>query len=546
MSRRPTDASLLDAAKVRINALQAELDETHRGVMALSCELEMELEQLRESESNYRQMVEDAIHGICRCLEDGTIVEANPAMVSFLGFESKQALVEVIRPEELFFREADRDELLAVLSRTGQVQGLEVHWRRADGTRAFGHVSGRRISRRDISGCYELVVEDLTQRRALEEQLRQSQKMQAVGQLAGGVAHDFNNLLTSILGSTEVLRDELPPKSPLLAELEEIWRAGNRAAELTRQLLTFGRRDIGAPTLISPNHVIQGLDSMLQRLIGEDVRLTTHLAPNVGAVHVDRSQLEQVVMNLVLNAREAMPAGGEIRVETSIAETPPELLSSPAAGKPWVLISISDDGQGMSEETLPRIFEPFFTTKERGTGLGLSLVYGIVERLGGRTLVESTEGVGSCFRIYLPRSEDPPSAEAAAQDSRNLAGCERILLVEDEESVRRLLARMLERYGYHVFEAEDPDEALRIWEREELDLLLTDIRLPIRSGVSLAKELLARGPSLRVLLISGYSDEHHFDEPHESNRLAYLPKPFTPKELMRQIREMFQGTDPQA
>ncbi len=390
------------------------------------------------------------------------------------------------------------------------------------------------------------IARDVTERRRLEEQLLQAQKMEAIGRLAGGVAHDFNNLLTTILGYCGILLDQLSQSDPLRADLEEIQKAGERAAALTQQLLTFSRKQVIEPAPLDLNAIVSDASKMLQRLIGEDIELVTRLEPGLGAVRGDPGQIHQVLINLAINARDAMPEGGTLSIETRSAEN-----GAPARQHPGysvlgqhVLLSVTDSGVGMDAETRRQIFEPFFTTKERGkgTGLGLATVYGIVKQSGGEIWVESESGRGASFTIAFPRTE---GLAAAAEPPRRTAspGSETILLVEDEEAVRRLAARVLASRGYEVLAASGAAEAGRLWERdrESIRVLITDVVMPGRGGRELARQLLEENPDLIVIFISGYTDSPVVDRSVLGRGTAFLQKPFTPEALTHKVRQLLDG-----
>ncbi len=390
---------------------------------------------------------------------------------------------------------------------------------------------------------------DLTERKRLEEQLLHAQKMEAVGRLAGGVAHDFNNLLTAILGYCELLLSRLDAHDPIRHDVEEIDKAGERAASLTKQLLAFSRRQILTPKVLNLNDVVRSMDQMLQRLIGEDVELETRTQPGIPNVKIDPGQLGQVLVNLVVNARDAMPGGGRLVIETSVVTESERSLSDEAGIEmplPAVLLCVSDTGTGMTDATRARIFEPFFTTKEKGkgTGLGLSTSYGIVRQSGGEILVESSLGNGSSFRLYFPAVPDPAGAEVTAQasDGKPAAG-ETLLVVEDEEGVRRLVRETLEREGYRVLVASDGAEGVEVANRfpGEIRLVLTDIVMPRMSGIEMADRLESIRPDIKVVLMSGYSPESVAQQGALGKRREYLQKPFRPEALVRRIREAMKG-----
>jgi two-component system cell cycle sensor histidine kinase/response regulator CckA len=388
------------------------------------------------------------------------------------------------------------------------------------------------------------VQRDVTRELQMEEQHRQSQKMEAVGLLAGGIAHDFNNLLTAINGFAEMAQFELPPGDPAQELLGQILKAGLRATELVRQLLAFSRKQMIQPRVLDLNRVVADMSGMLRRLIGEDISLVTVPALDLGCVKADRTQIEQVILNLGVNARDAMPGGGTLTIETANVELPADhvidRLAVPAGD--YVRLSISDTGAGMTPEIQARIFEPFFTTKGlgRGTGLGLSTVYGIVRQSGGDIDVCSEVDCGAVFHVYLPRvaAELPaPAPEAAAPVP---LGLETVLLAEDEESVRDLAAHTLRKQGYEVLVASNGDEALRMARSADgtIHLLLTDVIMPGMNGRELAERLAAERPALKVLYTSGYNDgvigRHGILAPG----VAFVPKPFSPRDLARRVREV--------
>ena len=380
-----------------------------------------------------------------------------------------------------------------------------------------------------------------------EEQLRQSQKLEAIGRLAGGIAHDFNNLLTVILSYSDMLLHDLPSSDPRHGEITQIQRAGVRAADLTRQLLAFSRQQVLDPSNLDVNEILTSVNSILTRVVGEDVELRMQLGTDLGSVRVDRSQVEQVIMNLVVNARDAMPDGGRISIRTEAVELDEELAGSrlEVSPGPYVMLSVSDTGSGMDKETQARIFEPFFTTKElgKGTGLGLSTAFGIVKQSGGSIWLYSEPGAGTTFKIYLPRVADgtkAPSAKAAELPR----GDETILLVEDEEQVRVVAASILRRAGYSVLAAASPGEAISIAERAEkpIDLLVTDVIMPKMNGRLLAERLVAGQPGIKVLFMSGYTDDIILHHGVLDGAVAFLQKPLTRDSLTRRVRQVLDGS----
>jgi PAS domain S-box-containing protein len=388
--------------------------------------------------------------------------------------------------------------------------------------------------------------------RQSEKQLWQSQKMEAVGRLAGGVAHDFNNLLTVIKGYTELMLEDLKPSDPMRAEMDEVQKAADRAATLTRQLLAFSRRQVLAPKVVNLNYLVEDMNKLLRRLLGEDIELCVRLGGDLGSVKADPGQIEQVIMNLAVNARDAMPRGGQLTLETANIELDQAYSRQHAPVVPgsYVMLAITDTGSGIDAETLSHVFEPFFTTKEqgKGTGLGLSTVYGIVKQSGGYIWPYSEPGMGTTFKIYLPRvDEKAERAQARAQAASGLGGTETILLVEDEEGVRALTRQILQRHGYTVLEAEHGQDALLLCERYSgpIHLLLSDVVLASHmSGRELVQHLAPLRREMKVLYMSGYSDEaivhHGVLEPGT----AFLQKPFTTESLMRKLREVLDSKKP--
>jgi PAS domain S-box-containing protein len=383
---------------------------------------------------------------------------------------------------------------------------------------------------------------DVTEHITLEDQYRQAQKMEAIGQLAGGVAHDFNNILTAIEGFCSLAREALPSDSPVQADLQEVHQAAQRATALTQQLLAFGRRQILQPRVLDLRASITAIAPMLKRLIGEDIDIVVRAAADAGRVKADPGQIEQVILNLAVNARDAMPRGGTLLLEVAdvlLDGSYAPWRATTVAGR-YVMLAVGDTGDGMDSTAQARVFEPFYTTKEKGkgTGLGLSTVYGIVKQSGGYIWLNSEPGHGSTFKIYLPSVEDPLEAPAAEREPGSVQGSETILVVEDEESVRELVRRALEQYGYHVLIASDPIQALEVAKTRtgQIHLLLTDVVLPHMSGRTLAARLVSANPSMRVLYMSGYADNSIVKHGVLADGMAFLQKPFTPATLALKVR----------
>ena len=382
--------------------------------------------------------------------------------------------------------------------------------------------------------------------RDTEAQLRHAQKMEAVGTLAGGVAHDFNNVLSVILSYTGFLKDALDPADPMRVDVDEIGKAAERAASLTRQLLAFSRKQAFVPRVIDPNEVVRGLDPMLRRLVASDVEITMVPGAGVGAIVADKGQLEQLVMNLVVNARDATPKGGRVRVETASAVVrDAEMAPCPGmAPGEYVVIEVNDSGSGMTPEARARIFEPFFTTKElgKGTGLGLSVVYGIVAQSGGFISVDTAPGKGSTFRVYFPRTSKTPREPSDPPPSSRTGGTETILLVEDDAQVRVAVATTLRRAGYHVIESANAGEALLASEQSvtRIDLMVTDVLMPRMTGHELAARLSGTRPEMRVLYMSGHVPDAILERPDVSSSI--IEKPMTAGALLGKVREIIDRT----
>jgi PAS domain S-box-containing protein len=500
-------------------------------------------QRVRESEAHLRSVFESRLVGMLFWHADGRILDANDAFLDMIGrtradIEGGKLSWASITPRE--YEGTDRVKLDEVL-RSGTAQPFEKEYLTKDGRRIPVMVGGALLAGQPQMGVSFVV--DLSRTRQLEHQLRQSQKMEAIGQLAGGMAHDFNNVLTAIQGYGE-LGLESTHEAPVRVALEEILKAARRASMLTQKLLAFSRRQVMEPRELDLNEIVRDLSGMFERLLGETVKLETRLAPAAVRVRADQSQLEQVVTNLVVNARDAMPSGGTLTIETARVAA---LDASPVASGPppgdWATLAVRDTGTGMDAATQAHIFEPFFTTKERGrgTGLGLPMVYGIVTQSGGHVEVQSALGRGSTFRVFLPRVADSPRAERAARVAPSAPrGHEVVLLIEDEDSVRELLRVALTAQGYTVLPARDGDEALRIADRwhEPVDLLLTDVVMPGIGGRQVARRLRERWPGMPVLYISGYEKEVVAAEVQPGPCEALLPKPFTPAALAREVRSL--------
>ena len=503
--------------------------------------------EVREAEARYRSIFENAVEGMFQATPAGQITAANPALARILGYESPEELKTSVTDieQQLYIDPARRVVFIKEIEIRGLVKGFEIQMYRKDRTRIWVSVSAR--ATRDVNGkslCYEGGIEDVTERKHLEERLVQSQKMEAIGTLAGGIAHDFNNLLTAIIGYSQLAGGRVSKDEPIYKEIEEIRKAGMRAAELTSQLLAFSRKQVLQPKVINLNTIVDNISKMITRVIGEDFELVISLDPELGSIRADPGQMEQVIMNLAVNARDAMPRGGKLIIETAdifLDEAYARLHLRVQPG-PHVMLAVSDTGCGMDAETRSRIFEPFFTTKDqgKGTGLGLSTVYGIVKQTGGDIWVYSEPGRGTTFKLYLPRVE-----EKAAQPYQELrqvrsAGTETVLLVEDELQVRNLAALVLRERGYEVVEASSGEEALCIAKEYagKIHLLLTDVVMPQMSGKELSEQIKRTRFDIKVLFASGYTGDAVLHHGVFEADMEFIQKPFTPNALANKVRQV--------
>jgi two-component system, cell cycle sensor histidine kinase and response regulator CckA len=505
-------------------------------------------EALRHSEESNRSLVEGAPYGIYRAATDGQFLRVNPALERMLKYTKPGELIEANLRTDVFRNAADFDRLVELLGSEGEFKDVEVEWKRKDNKSITVRASGRHLNEsRQAASVYEVFAEDVTERRALEKQLSMAAKMEAVGRLSGGIAHDFNNLLGVIIGYSQVLRRKLDPNSPLKEHAEEVEKAAQRAVSLTRQLLAFSRQQILTLAVVDLNTLVSDMQKMLPRLIGEDIAIDIDLDPSLGTTKADQGQIEQVVMNLAVNARDAMPNGGKLQIETANRELDEYYCSEHPGAKPgrYIMLAMTDSGAGMTAQTLAHIFEPFFTTKEvgKGTGLGLATVYGIVKQSGGYIWVDSALGFGSSFQIYLPRVEESVSKSTVEAPTDNLRGTETILLVEDADALRKLAHSFLADHGFQVITASSGEEALRVAELygHPIDLLVTDVVMPGMNGRALADRLLAKQPKLKVLYISGYTDSFIAGHGVLEAGTFLLHKPFTEEVLIRKVRDVLDG-----
>ena len=535
--RRP-DGSIIDVIESVVGEFTGgELVELCGFLIDVTANVEAET-ALVERARQFRAVFLDAADAMLILDDSRTILEANPAACALFGTDSDKIVRRSL--DGLLVDAGDQlvtawRELLAL----GEAKREHRVTSNPDGTRLVECTYRARVHG-DRHLC---IARDITDRRLLEERLMQSEKIESVGRLAGGIAHDFNNLLTAILGYTELLISHREEGDPDRADLEEIQKAGQRAASLTQQLLAFSRKQVLMPKDVDLNQTVAGLKSMLTRLIREDIALSCQLSDQPATVKVDPTQIEQAILNLVLNARDALPGGGHIRLEVacvrrSQVDVPPDL---PSMASDYVRLRVIDDGVGISPEAREHLFEPFFTTKAigKGTGLGLASVYGIVRQSNGFITVDSQPGHGTMFTIHFPAVEKADEAARPAAADAPSRGGETILLVEDEDAVRVIVSAVLRRQGYHVLEASNPRGAWEIFDRhaDEIDLLLTDVVMPDMNGPALAQRFVTQRPELRILFISGYADMTMPPESDNPN-VSFLSKPFQASVLTERVRQM--------
>jgi two-component system cell cycle sensor histidine kinase/response regulator CckA len=508
-------------------------------------------EALRKSEQKFQELFDQAPVGYMELDSQGRISHVNRTELDLLGYYAEEMLGQPIWNfivEEEMARQSVTAKLAGAIP---LARGFERTFRRKDGKTlpflieetfnrdAEGNVKGLNTTHQDITERKRAEKEMAD----LQEQLRQSQKMEAIGQLAGGIAHDFNNALTVILGNAQLALADVGKNDPLYSTIEEIKKAGERASNLTRQLLAFSRKQILRPEILNLNQLVSGMEKMLRRIIGEDIELATDLVPDLSGIEADPGQIEQVLMNLAVNARDAMPEGGKLTIETRDVELDDGYARTHIDVTPgsYVMLAVSDTGIGMTREVQARIFEPFFTTKEKGegTGLGLPTVYGILKQSRGNICVYSELGNGATFKIYLPRAEKAaPERESASREVQIPHGSETVLAVEDEEMVRNIVLKSLYKYGYKVLAASDGEEALRICKEHDgpIHLMLTDVIMPGMSGKELARQAKELRPDLKVFFMSGYTDNAIVKNGILEKGIAFIQKPFTHQGLAWRVR----------
>jgi PAS domain S-box-containing protein len=499
--------------------------------------------ELQKSEAHFRSLIRDAPYGIYRVTLDGQFLDVNPALVTMLGYDSEEELMRRNMEKDIYRDPQSRRGLIVEHAHTDDFRAVETEWRRKDGKIITVKMTGHPVFQKNHALAYfEVFAEDITERRTLERQLLQSQKMEAIGRLAGGIAHDFNNLLSVILGHSDILEQQVGTNHRLRKSVEATRNAAERAAALTMQLLAFSRKQVIEPTVVDLNESVVEIQKMLHRIIGEDIELTIRLQPGLGYVKADSGQLGQVLMNLAVNSRDAMPSGGKLAIETANVDLDDTYVRQHLGARagPFVMLAVSDTGVGMDSETLSHVFEPFFTTKEsgKGTGLGLSMVYGIVKQNNGYVTAYSEPGRGTTFKIYFPRTvESLPVPHGVEKEIPG--GSETILVVEDELALRELTCVLLEEAGYTVLESTGVEDAIATGKdsQRKIDLLLTDIVMPRLDGRELASQLVALRPNLRVLYMSGYTDDVMVHRGLLKQETVLVQKPFTKAKLLRKVRE---------
>jgi len=541
---RRKDGSIID---VQIMAFRYKADNrAHEMVLALDvterCRME---EALRESEASLKTLIDKAPFGIAQSvMGEDRLRTINPALLQILGGYGVEEALQLNIAERIYAEPKERERLFEVLRRNGQVQGWETNLRRRNGTlvpvRITGSITSGGNGAPEVFSAY---IEDMTQQSKLEQQVRQVQKLEAVGRLAGGMAHDFNNVLVVIKLSTEMILGQVTPDHAFSKPLLQISAAADRAAALTRQMLAFGRQQIMLPRIINLNAVVGETTHMLRRIIGEDIQLVTKLAEDIENSKLDPDQVTQVILNLAVNARDAMPEGGILHFETANVDLDESYATEhpPVQSGRYVMLAVTDTGTGIEQSVMPRIFDPFFTTKEvgKGTGLGLSIVYGIVKQSGGYIWVYSEPGHGTTFKLYFPATTAKLERLPVRVEPTSTVAGQLILVVEDESTIRANVCECLEQLGYRVLEAENCAAALQICEERDgqVDLVLTDLVMAGQGGHALATDLAKRYPEIRVLFMSGYTEDTASRREILVRGTPFIQKPFSVADLAKAVHD---------
>jgi len=502
-------------------------------------------DSLRESEQKYRSLFEESKDVVYISTRAGKFLDINNAGVELFGYSSKEELLQIDIPRDLYVNPGDRILFQNLLLKQGYVKDYEVVFRKKEGEHVTVLLTATAVP--DETGeitAYRGIMKDITERKRLEEQLLQAQKMEAIGQLAGGIAHDFNNILTAIIGFGNLLKMETEKDDPLRSYITQILDSAARAANLTQALLAFSRKQIISPKPVNLNEIIKGIDSLLSRLIGEDVELSTMLTDKDLIIMADSGQIDQVLMNLATNSRDAMPDGGRLIIRTELTEFDSEFVKAHGFGQPghYALIAVEDTGHGMDEETRERIFEPFFTTKDvgKGTGLGLAMAYGIIKQHNGYITVYSELNEGTIFKIYLPLIKSKVTDTALTGVPTPMGGKETILVAEDNDQVRELIRKVLSGYGYEVLEAVDGEDAIRIFKRnrDSIQLLILDVVMPKKNGKEVYKQIKRERPDMEAIFTSGYTADIVHNKGILEKGLNFILKPLSPEELLTKVRKV--------
>lgn len=502
------------------------------------------IDALKDSEQKYRTLFEESKDVLYICSLDGKLLEINPAGVELFGYDSKAEMLDISIGRDLFVNFQERQFCMRALEEQGFIKDYEVVMKKKNGMHVTVLLTA--IINRNETGkpaTYQGIMKNVTEWKRLEQQLFQAQKMEAVGQLAGGIAHDFNNILTAIIGYGNLLKAQMPG-GPLMKYLNHILDSADRAAKLIQDLLAFSRRQMISPKLINLNDIVKRIESILSRLIGDDIELSVQFADRKLAVIADGTQIEQVLMNLATNARDAMPDGGSLYISTELAYIDDRFIKTYGYGRAgeYALITFSDTGSGMDEKTKEKIFEPFFTTKEvgKGTGLGLAMVYGIVKQHNGYVNVYSETGNGTTFRIYLPLMRKETGGREKSELLTLTGGKETILLAEDDFSVRKFIRQLLEGVGYTVIEAGDGGEALNafIEHKDVIKILILDIIMPKKNGKEVFENIRKLNPQVKALFISGYTSDIVRQKKIVEDGFDVISKPVSSVKLLTKVREI--------
>ena len=503
-------------------------------------------EKLLKAEEKYRSIFENVVEGIFQTTSEGRFLIANPSLARIYGYSSPEEMIEAVTDigKQLYVNPDERNEFLRILHKKGAITGFEIQVKRKDGNTIWVSINARcAYGEKGKPLYYEGTMEDITNRKHLESQLFQSQKMEAIGTLAGGVAHDFNNILTAITGFGGLLQMDMREDDPNRAFVDEILASSERAANLTHSLLAFSRKQQITLKPLGINDCVKGTSKLLKRLLTEDIGLKTRLSKETLVIMGDATQIDQVLINLAANARDAMPTGGTLSIETKMVTLDDEFIRMHGYGKPgkYVLLSASDTGIGMDEATKARIFDPFFTTKEigKGTGLGLATVYGIVKQHNGYITVYSEHGRGTTFRIYLP-CVDIEKEQKASPVHNIKKGSETILMAEDDPGIRNFTREILQRYGYTIIEAADGEEAVSIFmeNRNRIDLIILDVVMPGKNGKEVYDEIVKTSPDMKFIFTSGYTGDVILDKGIMEDTVNFISKPLLPDELLKMVRDV--------